>query len=81
MLFESPLKNAFGGGPWSLLTSRDNDVYVDPTRLVKVARHPDGRERLRVGIETAKALHEVGVAVVEPLSDEVRGTGLGPATM
>ena len=69
------------GGTWQLLGRRDNDVYTDATRLVKVARHEDGARRLAVGLHAAREFAAAGVPVVAPLRDKLLDTPLGAASL
>lgn len=69
------------GGTWHLLARRDNDVYTDATRLVKIARHADGARRLAVGLQAAQLLAGTRVPVVPPLCDTLLDTPLGPASL
>jgi hypothetical protein len=75
------LASAFGGGTWTLLSARGNDVYVDGERLAKVAKNPDGFKGLKNGVAMAIVLHDVGVPVVLPLLDAVKETAIGPASL
>lgn len=68
-------------GDWSLLHVRDNLVFATATRVAKMARHPDGRNRLANGLETALSAHAHGVQVVTPLVDHLIETDDGPVSL
>lgn len=69
------------GGDWALMFDGDNLVFCDSTRVVKVAKHPDGRARLANGVTAAERASAHGVPVVAPLSTEVHDTPIGPLSL
>lgn len=67
-------------GPWTLIYEGDNLVFRSGDILAKVARHPDGRERLENGIRMASLLSGHGIPTSEPASALV-DTDAGPAVL
>jgi Ser/Thr protein kinase RdoA (MazF antagonist) len=69
------------GGSWSLIYEGDNLVFSDSSRVAKLARHPDGRQRLQTGLNAAAICASAGVPVVEPLISELVETAVGPVSL
>ena len=55
------------GGSWALMYEGDNLVFRSDNRVAKLARHPDGRQRLQTGLTAAVTCAAAGIPVVQPL--------------
>jgi Ser/Thr protein kinase RdoA (MazF antagonist) len=69
------------GGQWVLIYEGDNLVLRSDDRVAKLARHPDGRQRLQTGLSVAVKLAAAGIPVVQPLRPELLETAAGPVSL
>lgn len=69
------------GGQWVLIYEGDNLVFRSDDRVAKLARHPDGRQRLQIGLSVATKLAAAGIPAVQPLRPELLETAAGPVSL
>lgn len=69
------------GGQWVLIYEGDNLVLRSEGRVAKLARHPDGRQRLQAGLSAAARLATAGIPAVQPLRPELLETAAGPVSL
>jgi Ser/Thr protein kinase RdoA (MazF antagonist) len=69
------------GGSWLLIYEGDNLVFRSDDRIAKLARHPDGRQRLQTGLTAAATCATAAIPVVQPLRPELVETSAGPVSL
>ena len=68
-------------GTWRLIQEGDNFVFCDGERVAKIARFPDGAERLQTGLSAAATCSSAGVDVVQPLTYQLLRIGSRHASL